>query len=131
MVCSHALSHVKPCSRSISMGAEDGKGAPKVTSFASQEDIDLVKENLLKATPWQDFLVTLPPYEGIGLINVLFSVYVVELSEEVMKCIERNISENKSLVSEGFLKLTNVNDLVSGETLTAWATGGILSEYFF
>ncbi len=109
----------------------EGKGAPKVSSFASEKEIKYVKNFLLNnSNPWKDFLISLPPYKDRSSFNVMFSSYVCPLSEKVMACFRKNILEGKSLVSEGFLKITSLSELKSGEVLTAWATGFILEDFF-
>jgi hypothetical protein len=109
----------------------EGKGAPKINSFASKRDINLVRDFLLyNSEPWRDFLITLPPYKNRSSFNVMFSSYVCPLSKKVMNCFRQNIKEGKSLVSEGFLKITSLSDIESGNILTAWATGFVIEDFF-
>jgi len=109
----------------------EGKGAPKINSFASEKDIKLVKDFLLlNSQPYWDFLITMPPYKDRPSFNIMFSSYVCPLSNKIMDCFKKNILEEKSLVSEGFLKVTPLSQIKSGEVLTAWATGMILEDFF-
>lgn len=108
-----------------------GKGAPKINSFATEKDILLVRDFLLENyKPYNDFLVTFPGYKNKPPFKIIISSYACKLSEKVMNCFRRNISSGKSLVSEGFLKTTNLQDIQSGKILTAWAAGIIIEDFF-
>jgi hypothetical protein len=108
-----------------------GKGAPKIDLFASRAEIKYIKDFLLNNSgPWGDFLIKLPPYKDKPSFNVMFSSYICPLSDYAMNCFKKNIKNGKSLVSEGFLKITNLNDITSGKVLTAWATGIVLEDFF-
>lgn len=108
-----------------------GSGAPKISKFSSKIDIDLVKNSVLKnLRPYKDFLVSFPCYRDRPAFNVIFSVYISKIPLEVIDCVKKNLKENKSLISEGFLRITNLEELKSGKVLAAWATGKIIEDYF-
>jgi len=108
-----------------------GSGAPKVEKFATQKDIELVKSEILsKACPYQDFLAHIPQFKNLPGHNVMYSVYAAESSPQVLECVQRNLSLERSLVSEGFLRLSHLEELTSGRVLTAWISGLILEDFF-
>ena len=121
----------KPYDKNFADVVGSGKGAPEVTSFASVEDINLVRAALLKdIKPYCDFLVSLPPYKTKPAFNIIFSAYQVHLSKEAFECARRNLTGGRSLVSEGFLRITDIRELEQGRMLPAWAAGVILSDFY-
>ncbi|HPD81649.1 MAG TPA: hypothetical protein PK357_00945 [Candidatus Pacearchaeota archaeon] len=109
----------------------EGNGAPGIDLFASKKEIDFVNNFLLNnIKPWKDFLITFPPYKSNPSFNIMFSSYFCNLSKEIMDCFYENLSKKKSLVSEGFLKITPLSDISSGKVLTAWATGVVIEDFF-
>ena len=109
----------------------DGQGAPIIQNFAPKEEIDAVKNSILsKINPYSDFLVSIPAYRKKPQFQILFSVYSWEIPEEILKVIERNINQGKSLVNEGFLTISDLEGISQGTPLTAWGTGLILEDFF-
>lgn len=109
----------------------EGLGAPHPELFASSNDILSVKEDiLLDISPYKDFLISIPQYKKIPGFNVIISYYVSSLKKETIDCVKRNLNQGKSLVSEGFLKISKLEDIFSGNILTAWGSGEIIEDFF-
>lgn len=108
-----------------------GPPAPQVTRFASESDIEQVKESIIRTlVPYRDVILGVPAYPPRPTYKILFHVYAATISEEVVTTVRRNLDQHKSLVSEGFLRLTDLHEVQNGTIGTAWATGPVLGSFF-
>jgi hypothetical protein len=106
---------------------------PQIQKMASSSDIEFVKRSILEnIVPYQDFLVDFKPIEGGPVLKVpraIFSVFHSQIPEEIFEIARRNLSSNKSLVNDGFLRIVNAKELVTGNPLTSWGVGRIFENY--
>lgn len=110
---------------------------PKITQFASQSEIDELRAYFLNNMyPHQDFLMDFSGFliEGGPKLKspyAVFSIFRANLPIQIFNRVVRaNLSQGKSLVNDGFLRITTLDELVSGNPLCAWATGKVLENYF-
>ena len=109
----------------------EGSGAPIVPKFASASDINFVKKEIFdNLRAYKDYLANFPAYKDKPAFNVIFSVYISEVSHDVISCVKRNIAESKSLVSEGLLKITSFEDITAGLVSSAWIAGQVIEDIF-
>lgn len=110
---------------------------PIIARYASREHIDAFRESLLQTmVPYQDFLMDFSGYKnhekGPKLFFPLsvFSVFHSRIPQELFEIARGNLNEGRSLVNDGFLRITSLDELVSGNPLCAWATGRVLDYHF-
>lgn len=110
---------------------------PTIREYAPESDINAFRESLLQTmVPYQDFLMDFTGYinhaEGPTLFFPLlvFSVFHSRIPQELFEIARENINEGRSLVNDGFLRITSLDELVSGNPLCAWATGRVLEYHF-
>lgn len=107
---------------------------PQMRKSASKEDISLIKSQILNGmVPFQDFIITIPDSEKdlkLKYRDILFNIFYSKLSKDAFNLIRRNLEEGRSLVNDGHLTITPLEGIISGNILTAWATGKALEAYF-
>ena len=113
------------------LGLEDVKKRPPITNFASEEDLQYIREAvLLQVKPFGDFAFSVPKIEGgTKGYSSFASVYISEPEIKVFDIMKYNLEMGKALTSEGSLELVSRKDIVSGRILGAHAVTPIL-EYF-
>lgn len=110
---------------------------PTIREFASQSDIDELRTYLLEnMQPYQDYLMDLNGFlrEGGPKLKspfAIFSIFSAKLPRELFERIVRtNLKQDRSLVNDGFLRISSLEELAAGNPACAWATGRILEGYF-
>ncbi len=107
----------------------EGEMAAKVESFASKQDIDYIRSNLIKACPFMDYLLHQPSIkEGKPDIYVIQSVFQVTVPREFMECVKENNAKGKNLINEGMVVVKTLDDLARGNPMAQGATGLIISH---
>ena len=110
---------------------EDGS---KDKEYAGIKDLELIRKALLTdIKPYADFY-----FHGFHFrkgpsteYDAIFSTYFVNLPEDVIECVERNLKDRKKIVSEGLVGTFTLDILEKrGEYGTAHATAPILNKRF-
>lgn len=115
---------------SISRTSGKGMGAPLPSKYASEEDIIKIKNEILKFKPYGDFIVNVPYIKKFPLETVaIYSLFYITLPKDLFECARINLSEGRSIKSEGFAAIVSIEDLKNGEPLSAGATPLVLSHY--
>jgi len=101
--------------------AEEEMASIQEHNFASKKEIQLVREALLNAKPFQDYFLHQPP-----TADVIQSVYKINLTKDIMGIIKENLNLGKSLTNEGSLAIHTLDDLVAGNPLAQGITGLVI-----
>lgn len=105
---------------------------PVVNAMAAQHEIGLFRESLVsELEPYADILIVFNPAIGprLRFSKILISVFICVLSPDIFAIARRNIEMRLSMVSDGFLKIVSLDDLVNGSATGAWGTQKILEHY--
>ena len=110
---------------------------PKITKYASNSDVDAFRSYILDSMlPYQDFLMDFTGFKSnpeapkLKLPQAIFSIFYSRVDQDLFEMVRQNLQQGRSLVNDGFLRITSLDELVSGNPLCAWATGRILEYHF-
>ncbi len=108
----------------------DWRAAKKIELFASEEDIFLIKREIISnISPYKDFLWAFPSIEGRDKFDSLTSVFISKIAQDVFELARENLKESRSIKNEGSAVICTFKELKQGRLLCAWATPFILSDY--
>lgn len=97
-------------------------------TFASSSDMRIIKKAITKdIQPFRDYLVEVPFLNHKSLM--ICSSYLTMLPMEKFELVKENLRKGLRIINEGTAKVVSINDLISGNILTAWITGIVVGEY--
>ncbi len=120
----------KSIEEAISRTSGKGVGALVPKEFASQDDIDRIRNFLLaQYAAYKDFHIDAPYIKHIPNAAAIYSVFKASLPYDLFECARENLRLGKSIKSEGFATIMSADDLKKGTLLSAGGTPVIMSDY--
>lgn len=99
-------------------------------NFASQTEINSIRDALLNVEPLQDYFLYHPGQGNIQGAFVIQSVFrAKEITPELIECVKYNSSVvRRSLSNEGIIVVKNLSELKKGELLCQGITGLVIGQ---
>jgi hypothetical protein len=107
----------------------DGPGAIKQEVFAPKEYIDNVKNKVLEAKPWKDFVFYVPELAGKEPFQAIASVYLTTLDSKLFDEGREHLSSGRAIRNEGLTKIVGIDELLNGDVGMAWFTGPVMELF--
>ena len=103
---------------------------PEPGAFANEEDIDVLRETIIKRIkPYASFSCRVPSFPGGPRqpYTVTNSVFIAVIPRAVFEMARKNIIAGRGMLNEGHLFIAAFDELARGTILTAHDSGVVLS----
>ncbi len=102
----------------------------EINSFAPENDIEIIKSEIIaNIIPYKDYLLNFPSFEGRKPFSALTSAFISRTKQDIFELAKNNIRIGKSIKNEGLANICNIEEIIAGRYLCAWATGCALADY--